>query len=324
VAQRGQHIADVRADVDADAASIKEASVAARQVDAWVQAQVAGLISQLAKVESFPEATIAETAKCSLGQANMAKERSETLAATPDLAAALGDDAITAGHVDALTRASKQLDDDQRGELFERVGALADVAAAATIDQFGQRVRHEAKLLQRTSAEDRLEHRRRNTRLSMWTDDEGMWNLRGRFDPVTGIALSSSIDNTVQALFAEQAPDHCPADPIEKQKFLAAHTLARLLTGTRPGQAGRPEFVAVIDLDTPLPPGANGPTVDWPIPVEVPAGCSPSSPTEPTSPRWSCATASSSMHPANCSLVAPLGSPTVPSGERYGGCTAGV
>ena len=147
---------------------------------------------------------------------------------------------------------------------------MGDVAAAATIDQFGQRVRHEAKLLQRISSEDRLERQRRNTRLSMWTDEEGMWNLRGRFDPVTGIALSSSIDNTVQALFAEQAPDHCPADPIEKQKFLAAHALARLLAGTRPGQVGRPAFVAVIDLETPMQPRADGPTVDWPIPVEVP------------------------------------------------------
>jgi hypothetical protein len=270
VAERGRHIADVRSDGAADSASIKQALVAARQIEAWVQAQVAGLIGQLAKVESFPEATIAETAKCSLGQANKAKERSETLAATPDLAAALDDGAITAGHVDALTRASKQLDDEQRNELFERVETLVDVAAAATIDQFGQRVRLEAKKLQRTSAEDRLERQRRNVRLSTWTDEEGMWNLRGRFDPATGITLSSSIDKTVQALFAEQAPDLCPTDPIEKQRFLAAHALARLLAGGGAGKAGRPEFVAVIDVDAPVLPGADGPTVDWPIPVEVP------------------------------------------------------
>jgi hypothetical protein len=272
VAERGQHIADVRADNAAGSASIKQALVAARQIEAWVQAQVAGLIGQLAKVESFPEATIAETAKCSLGQANRAKERSETLAATPDLAAALDDGAITSGHIDALTRASKQLDDEQRNELFERVEGLVDVAAAATIDQFGQRVRLEAKKLQRLSAEDRLERQRRNTRLSMWTDEEGMWNLRGRFDPVTGIKLSASIDNTVQALFAEQIPDLCPTDPTEKQKFLAAHALTRLLVGAGAGagKAGRPEFVAVIDVDAPILPGADGPTVDWPIPVEVP------------------------------------------------------
>jgi hypothetical protein len=36
--------------------------------------------------------------------------------------------AITAGHIDAVTRAPKQLSDTQRSELFDRVDQLADVA----------------------------------------------------------------------------------------------------------------------------------------------------------------------------------------------------
>jgi hypothetical protein len=45
-----------------------------------------------------------------LGHAAKSTERSTTLEKTPHLADALDDGAITADHVDAVTRASKQLD----------------------------------------------------------------------------------------------------------------------------------------------------------------------------------------------------------------------
>jgi hypothetical protein len=86
---------------------------------------------------------------------------------------------------------------------------------------------------------------------------------------VTGVGLASKIDNTIRALFAEQAPEHCPTDPVEKQKFLAAHALGRLLTGQAHGRTtGRPEYTVVIDADAP---GADGPVAHWSLPVEIPA-----------------------------------------------------
>ena len=45
-----------------------------------------------------------------------------------------------------------------------------------------------------------------------------MWNLRGRFDPVTGVRLAAKLEATVEAMFAEAVPDGCPDDPIEKQR----------------------------------------------------------------------------------------------------------
>ena len=127
-----------------------------------------------------------------------------------------------------------------------------------------------------------------------------MWNLRGRFDPVTGLKLAAKLDHAVEALFAEATPESCPSDPITKQQHLRALALARLVEGTAgTGRAGRPEFVAVIDVtagpfttatDTDTDsaaahgergPGAHvgagtsasvgdGPVVSWPIPIEVP------------------------------------------------------
>lgn len=268
IAERVEHVSAVRTETRAPAASIKGALVATRQIRAWADAQEAALIVQLGKVEIFCEPTIAEAAKCSLGQANQTKERAETLLATPLLADALADGAITSAHVDALTRGSKQLNGDQRDALFERADELVDVAAAASVDEFRRRLRLEVKNLQSDDGLDRLQRQQASVRTNTWTDAEGMWNIRGTFDPVTGVALAAKLEGSIEALFAETVPEFCPADPVEKQKFLAGHALARIINGGGESRrSGRPEYVVVIDADAP---GTTGPIADWPIPVEIP------------------------------------------------------
>jgi hypothetical protein len=267
VIERVERIAAVRAMPDADADLVQSGLVAVREARAWLDAQHAGLVAQLKDVSSFPESAIADADRCSLGAATRTKERSETLASTPNLADALGDGAITAGHIDAVTRTTKTLDAEQREELLEKADELAAVAAEASVDEFRRRLELEAKRLQRDDGMDRLERQRRATRLRTWVDNDGMWNLRGRFDPVTGVKLASTLDTAVDTLFAEAAPDTCPTDPIERQHHLRALALARLLDGASSGTAGRAEFVVVIDADAPNQPG---PVVEWPIPVEIP------------------------------------------------------
>ena len=269
VAERARHVAAVRSADAAASGDIKAALVATRQIRAWADAQEASLIVQLGRVEAFCEPTIAEAGKCSLGKANQATERAATLDATPLLADALADGAITAGHVDALTRGSKQLNDDQRDALFDRANELADVAAAATVEEFQRRVKLEIKNLQADDGLDRLQRQRANVRVNTWTDADGMWNMRGTFDPVTGVTLASKLEATINACFAESVPEFCPTDPVEKQKFLAGHAVIRLVDGEAgSSRSGRPEYVVVIDADAPT---STGPTAEWPIPVEIPA-----------------------------------------------------
>ena len=95
-----------------------------------------------------------------------------------------------------------------------------------------------------------------------------MWCLRGRFDPETGLTLHSRLANTVAALFADKTPDDCPFHPLERQAFLRAHALAALTEG-HGTRSGVPEIVAVLDVTDPQPDGS--PTVDWGLPVELPA-----------------------------------------------------
>ena len=275
VVERLGRIAEVRASAAADAATVQSGLVAVREARAWLDAQHAGLVAQLQQVSSFPEATIAEADRTSVGAATKSTERSETLSATPKLAEALADGAVTAAHVDELTRTSKRLDPGQRDELFDRADALVAVAAAGTVDEYRRRLELEATRLQSGDGLDRLERQRRATRLSTWVDPDGMWNLRGRFDPVTGVKLAARLDNTVESLFTERTPDTAPVDPIEKQHHLRALALANLIdaagAGGGGGTPGRAEYVVVIDADAEPASQGDGPVAEWSIPVEIPA-----------------------------------------------------
>jgi len=270
VAERVEHIVAVRADPCASDVLVESGLVAVREVQAWVDAQHAALVAKLSR-DGFAEATIARAAKSSIGAASKSTQRSKTLESTPKLAETLGDGQTTAAHVDAVTRAAAQLPENQRGELFDRVDDLAAVAAASTSEEFARRVSLEARRIQADDGVDRLERQRRSVRAWSWVDAEGMWNLRGRFDPVTGVRLAAKLAATGEGLFAERVPAGCPDDPIEKQKFLTAHALAALIDGTGGVRSGRSEYVAVIDADADPAVHGSGPVVEWPIPVEIPA-----------------------------------------------------
>ena len=277
--ERVRRVIGTRADSDASADAMKSALVGVRELRSFLDASEAHLARRLAAKVSCPEAAVAESSKASLNAASRTMDRVRTLSATPGLAEALDSAAVTAGHVDAVTRAAQRLEPDQRAELYARVDQLVDIAAVATVEQFGRRVRTEADRIVTDDGMTRFERQVRNTSLSTWVDNEGMWNLRGKFDPLTGLKLSEKLERAVEALFAESTPTSCPSDPIAKQAHLRALALARLVDGTAgTGRASRPEFVAVIDVAAgPDDVGicehsgaGGGPVASWPIPIEVP------------------------------------------------------
>jgi hypothetical protein len=232
----------------------------------------ANFARRIAAGSSFPEKDVAEAAGGTLNDAGRILERTRTLDAAPEMAAALDAGRISGSHVDVLSRAARHLDDKLSGVLFDKVADLVDVAAVATVPDFAKRLRHEVSRILADDGVARLERQRRSTALSTWVDDEGMWRMSGKFDPVTGIRLAATLESTVETLFAEAESPMCPTDPIEKQKYLRALALSRLIEragavglgnsaesapprtlGLRHGAAsrpksGRPEFVAVIDV----------------------------------------------------------------------------
>lgn len=107
-----------------------------------------------------------------------------------------------------------------------------------------------------------------------WVDDDGMSNLKGWFDPVTGKDLARRLDAATDAMFAEQTPDTAPSDPIEPQQHLRGPALAGIISGDAGPLRRGGDPIVVVDATQSLTSseGATGPALDWGIPVEVPTG----------------------------------------------------
>ena len=254
VCQRVRAVASVRAAAVAGTVARVDVEAALRSITvvrSWLAAAEADLAAGLAGLASFPEQAVAAASRSSLSEGGRVLERAGTLGSVPALAGALNSGAVTPGHVDAVSRVAKGLDGvAERAELLRRADGLAGVAAAGSVADFRKRLEREASTIRADGGMARFERQKAAVRLRRWTDDDGMWCLFARFDPLTGVRLSAGLDAEVEARFAQSVPEGCPTDPLAKQQFLAAMALAGLVTGegvaSRPG---RPEFVVVIETD---------------------------------------------------------------------------
>jgi len=271
---------------DADTAAIGRALSASSQLKSFLAAQDAELAKMLHAVPgSFPEATIADATRCSLSDASKETDRAATLGHADAMADALANGDIATGHVDALTRAGRQLDDDQRAQLMDQHEELAADAADMTPGAFDKLLKKRVKDLQRETGRERLDRQRRNTRLSIWTDTAtDMVHLGGVFDPVTGSEIKARLQDVVASIRAAGVPDTAPSDSLEQTRHLDAVALAHLvLRGntsepadsssdgvtpiTLPTDSHRDALVVVDATNTN---SASEPTIDHGLPVEIP------------------------------------------------------
>ena len=250
------------------------------KIESWAAARRADLVRQLGEdPNSFPEADIASTTGCTLNAAARETDRVKTLTSATSFADALDAGTIRPGHVDALTRVTKNLTDQQRAHLLDRQTQLATTAAASSIREFEQHLARTARTLQSDAdAEERFERQRRATRLRTWVDQsDGMWCLSGRFDPKSGREIASALDDAVTSLFAEHAPDTAPTDRLERQQHLNALALVRLVDGHTGSQRSPGNPIVVVDATTaqPLAGSDSGNTtphwdLDWGLGLELP------------------------------------------------------
>ncbi len=254
---------------DAGPTELRSALAATTELQSFIAARRAELVRALAEhPASFPEAAIADTSGCSLGEATKETARADTLDQAAAMADALSDGDITTGHVDALTRTARNLDQGDRSHLLDLDIEIAAVASTSTVAEFNKWLKRKAAELDQTDAEDRFERQRRATRLRHWTDDEGMWNLKGRFDPKTGTDIARLLDQATDGLRNDELPATAPSDPIERDQHLRALALVDLLTGDAPAAARPgPPLVVIDGSQTPL---GGMPVCDWGYPVELP------------------------------------------------------
>lgn len=250
VVERVRGVAAVRASAAAERSALEGGLRSIAAVRAWLAAAEAELAARLAQAASFPEKAIADAARGSQGDAGRVLERARTLSATPAVAGALNDGTVTAGHVDVVTKVAKGLDGAAREAPLQRADGLVGVAQHGSVGDFHKRLQREADRLRADDGATRFQRQRRAARLRRWIDAEGMWCLAGRFDPLTGVQLDARLNAEIEAAFAQSVPEGCPTDPQERQSFLAACALARIIRGDASAtRAGRPEFVVVIEAD---------------------------------------------------------------------------
>ena len=255
----------------ADRERLAAAAADVARLRAWVDEREATVAGLLARVSSFPEKTLAEAMRSSFRDGERAVERSGVLGALPGFRDALAAGEIGGGHVDALGRSLRSLEPAQRERLLDEGERLERLARTSTPEAFASELRRTVARMRADDGMERLAQQRRETRLRTWVDTaSGMWCLAGQFDPLTGVRLANRLNAIVESLFREQTPTSAPSDPRARQDHLRALALASLIEGTvAAAAAGRPEFVAVIDADAPAE--AGGPTVDWGLPIEIPA-----------------------------------------------------
>ena len=206
------------------------------RLQAWLDGRNVRFAAGLAEVAARPARLVAEAARTSARDADRVLDRARTVEAIPALGEALDNGTVSGGHVDAVGRVLRQLEPRHRDALTASAGWLVKLAATVDARELHKALTVELDQLRADDGVSRLERQRRATRLDTWIDDEGMWCLRGRFDPETGLTLHSRLANTVAALFADKTPDDCPFHPLERQAFLRAHALAALTEGRRPRQ----------------------------------------------------------------------------------------
>jgi len=236
VIERLEHAVRVAGSPDAAPSELRLALKKTTQVQSFIAARRAELVQALDAVPTaFPEADIADTSGCSLGQATREKERADTLDQAAAVADALSDGDITPGHVDALTRAGKRLEESDRAELLDLDEKIVEAASTRSIAAFEKWLKAQERALDRRNDETRLEKQRRATRLRHWTDDEGMVNVRGRFDPLVGRDIARQIDAAADRLRAGELPSLAPGDPGEHFGFFQGLGLLELLGAGQPG-----------------------------------------------------------------------------------------
>ncbi|MEY3341903.1 MAG: hypothetical protein RLZZ269_1814 [Actinomycetota bacterium] len=243
-------IDEVRRELDETRA--QKARLAAREIA--LVARLESLVSDPnAPIRVITEFELVSHGGLTMREAREAVARSRTVAIAPAIGAALSAGITTAAHVDVLSRGLKNAGPD-RDAFISHLPDLTLAATTLSAVEFSDTIK---KVLDASRTDDglsRLERQRRCTHLRTWIDSDGMFHLRGQFDPVSGTAVSAVIERTKERLFhSGDAKHHVDVAPgIEPNDHLRALALVAALDTTSTTETGsgfsRAEVVVHVDL----------------------------------------------------------------------------
>ncbi len=251
----------------ADRRVLEGCAAASARLRAWLDGFDVEVGRALEVKTGYGAKVFADAANVSLASGERVIERGRTLSGLPTIAASVRAGDVSGAHVDAVTRALRQVDEKLRPGLASAVEGLVGDARSLPVNEFERRLRVEVRLRQ---GDDDRARQKRAIRWRSWVERiSGMF--RGDFacDSLNAVKIDKRIQDEIDRLFAERVPEDCPDDPIEKQKYLAGLAVISLLLGNGAG-SGKPELIVVVDA-TQLDADGN-PTVDWGLPVDLPDG----------------------------------------------------
>jgi len=195
-----------------------------------------------------PRDLLSRHGRASSKDAKAAAEREQVCAALPSFEDALASGTVSAGHVDAITNATRNLDDQLLAEFHAcQTDLLAD-AERQGVDTFERGCRDLAKhLIARaaaTSDADELDRQRKQSRVRRWVDKTtGMCHTHLELDPVRDRALWAAIDASRAKLRQHDGNRRTPWAQLEVDAVIAA-----IGGGYRADRV--PEITVLIDHDT--------------------------------------------------------------------------
>ena len=176
---------------------------AVSQVRAWCDARQVRATRRQRQLAAQGRATQPEHALSNHGRqsskdAKTAAEREEVCTSMPVFEDALDQGTVTAGHVDAIASATRNLDEAERAEFVGEAENLLDDAHDQGVDQFAKNCRGLAKSIRARhnarAADDELEQQRKQSKVTRWVDkDTGMHKTLIECDPVTDRAIWAAI-----------------------------------------------------------------------------------------------------------------------------------
>lgn len=231
----------------------ERARLAAREI-ALVARMEALLADETNPAFVVPEHELVAHAGMSSREARDAVNRSHVAELAPAIGDVLAEGRTTPAHLDLLGRGLQKAGPDTEAFLAHST-ELARAATTMNLRDFQKLVDHTVATVRTDDGLSAFERQRQNTYLRTWIDGEGMTNLRGRFDPVSGAAITSILEQRVDQLFHSGDGDVpiSVAPGIEPNDHRRAHALVERLTHRTADDdcslGPRAEVIVHVDLD---------------------------------------------------------------------------
>ena len=222
-----------------DRVGLGELVAVAQRVRGWLDAfdaTVAAAADRLAAAGSAEPAAevLTDGGRRSSRDARAAAERGAVCASMPAVGDALATGVVSAGHVDAIARASRDLDPSHRDALAAHESELVAAASTTSVEAF---TRHVRDLTRQLSADDGLRHHERLRQqrcLRRWVDHHtGLAHTHLALDPESDARLSAALDAAVTT--ERHTDEDRTFDQVRADAFITLATGARH-HGRRPAE----------------------------------------------------------------------------------------